>query len=542
VSTVADGSEGSGAAGNNTSISADGRYIGFDSGASNLSNDDNNNATDVFLVDRQSNKNPVARNDALVTNAAAPLSGNAFADNGDGIDSDPEHDALTVFAVNGLASNIGHYITLTSGALLVVNPDGRFVYDPNGKFDGLDIGQTARDHFTYAISDGQGNTSTATVSLTISGSVHGLQIADGSGTINGTAADDQIAGGPDSDIISGGPGYDWLQGGGGADQLIGGNGSDALFGDDGDDILDGGPDTDTMTGGRGDDTYHVDNAGDQITERSDGGYDIVSAASNYTLSPDVEALVLTDNESLSAVGNATDNMLVGDATGGSLSGAGGDDLILGRATDVTSVFSGARTDYSIVFDTDNFNFTVSDQRDGSPDRTDTVNGVTHFQFSDGTVDASELTRQAVTAADGSRTERVYDAADIQPWWTKVSSFDDANRLTSETFYQDNGTIWTNAFDAADMFSWSRTTTLIDGRGNLVSQTITNDDGLHSLTAHDGAGSADWAEFHILFDADWNWTSAEGMNDDGIAMSAGAIAAAYDLVRWSPSPVTFDLLH
>ena len=39
--------------------------------------------------------------------------------------------------VNGDAGNVGTQITLPSGALLTVNVDGTFSYDPNGAFDDL---------------------------------------------------------------------------------------------------------------------------------------------------------------------------------------------------------------------------------------------------------------------------------------------------------------------------------------------------------------------------------------------------------------------
>ena len=47
--------------------------------------------------------------------------------------------------------------------------NGNYSYDPNGQFNGLPLGQNAADSFTYQISDGQGGTSTATVSITITG-------------------------------------------------------------------------------------------------------------------------------------------------------------------------------------------------------------------------------------------------------------------------------------------------------------------------------------------------------------------------------------
>ena len=205
------------------------------------------------------NQVPIARADTVTAAEDSPISGNVLTNNGSGADNDPDGDSLTVVAVNGTTASINHSLMLASGALLIVNADGRFVYDPNGKFDNLNVGQTASDSFIYTISDGQGHTSTATVSLTIAGTVHGLQITGGSGNLNGTSTDDQIAGGPGNEIIHGGAGYDWLQGGAGNDTLFGDAGSDALTGGPGDDRFvfapGGGADifTDFVAGAQSDD-------------------------------------------------------------------------------------------------------------------------------------------------------------------------------------------------------------------------------------------------------------------------------------------------
>lgn len=53
VSVASDGTEGNGESGDGASISADGRYIVFSSWASNLVSDDTNNAQDIFVHDRQ---------------------------------------------------------------------------------------------------------------------------------------------------------------------------------------------------------------------------------------------------------------------------------------------------------------------------------------------------------------------------------------------------------------------------------------------------------------------------------------------------------
>lgn len=75
-------------------------------------------------------------------------------------DSDPN--SLDVLSVTILDD------TGTAG-LVTDNGDGTFDYDPNGQFESLAQGQQATDTFSYTVSDDDGGTSMATVSITIDG-------------------------------------------------------------------------------------------------------------------------------------------------------------------------------------------------------------------------------------------------------------------------------------------------------------------------------------------------------------------------------------
>lgn len=88
-----------------------------------------------------------------------------------GNDTDPDtNDVLAVKSVEGSAANVGSQFALGSGALLTVNADGSYEYDPNGQFDSLNVGQTANDSFVYIATDGNGgDTASNTVSLMITG-------------------------------------------------------------------------------------------------------------------------------------------------------------------------------------------------------------------------------------------------------------------------------------------------------------------------------------------------------------------------------------
>ncbi len=112
--------------------------------------------------------------------------------------------------------------------------------------------------------------------------------------------------------------------------LTGNSGGNALRGFEGDDYIDGGSGNDTMIGGAGDDTYVVGSSGDVVTELADEGYDSVRSSVTYTLSANVESLILTGTSAVSGTGNGAGNTLVGNSGNNSLSGLAGDDWLEGK--------------------------------------------------------------------------------------------------------------------------------------------------------------------------------------------------------------------
>ncbi|MEO1432814.1 MAG: SdrD B-like domain-containing protein, partial [Cyanobacteria bacterium J06633_8] len=110
------------------------------------------------------NAPPVGNDDAISTDENRNTSGNVLTN-----DTDADSDTLSVIEVNGNTANVGSQITLASGALLTLNSDGTFTYNPNGKFDSLAAGATDTDTFTYKVSDGKGGSDTATATVTING-------------------------------------------------------------------------------------------------------------------------------------------------------------------------------------------------------------------------------------------------------------------------------------------------------------------------------------------------------------------------------------
>ena len=164
----------------------------------------------------------------------------------------------------------------------------------------------------------------------------------------GETDNDKLYGGAGADLILGGLGDDYIDGGAGADTMVGGEGNDTfvvnsvndviyeadgegydtvysstnyllnknieelrllegfkvngtgnaqnnkIIGNSEDNILDGVTGADTMIGGLGNDNYYVDDVGDVVVENANEGVDVVSSSISYTLSQNIDNLVLLD--------------------------------------------------------------------------------------------------------------------------------------------------------------------------------------------------------------------------------------------------------
>ncbi len=112
------------------------------------------------------------------------------------------------------------------------------------------------------------------------------------------------------------------------DSLGGGLGQDTLIGNDLNNRLEGGAGADVMIGGGGEDIYWVDDAGDMVIETAHGGADVVTSSVSYTLSENVERLILSNGAGdINAMGNELDNSLFGNDGSNLLSGGAGDDRL-----------------------------------------------------------------------------------------------------------------------------------------------------------------------------------------------------------------------
>ena len=168
----------------------------------------------------------------------------------------------------------------------------------------------------------------STVTYTLGANIENLQLL-GATIINGV-------GNSLDNIITGNAANNVLYGGAGNDILYGGAGNDTLYGEDGDDILNGEAGTDSLRGGNGNDTYIIDVASTVVESASEGD-DTVIASITYTLTANVENLVLVGAAAINGTGNASDNTITGNDMNNILSGAAGADTMIGGAGDDTYI-------------------------------------------------------------------------------------------------------------------------------------------------------------------------------------------------------------
>ncbi|SHI13729.1 calcium-binding protein [Desulfofustis glycolicus] len=148
----------------------------------------------------------------------------------------------------------------------------------------------------------------------------GTSVINGSGneldnTITGNEQDNILHGWAGQDILIGGAGNDQLEGGAGHDELIGGSGADSMW------------------GGTGDDIYIVDDAGDQVIEFADEGFDTIRSSLDIVLPDNVEMAFLTGDGDTNITANDLDNSLSGNSGNNIIDGGAGADYMAGMDGD-----------------------------------------------------------------------------------------------------------------------------------------------------------------------------------------------------------------
>ena len=263
-------------------------------------------------------------NDTYVVDEAGDLVSEASGEGSDTVEASVD----TVLAENVEALVLvgsAHHATGNAAANLLQGGSGADVLDGAGGADTMAGGGGDDTYLVDATGDvvqeavgGGADTVVASADHTLAAEVEDLLLAAAGLRGTGNAGDNHL---------TASAGDNTLAGAGGADTLTGAAGNDSL---------DGGTGADSMVGGDGDDSYVVDDSGDAVLELAGGGSDTVYAATDWTISGGIEALVLTAAGHL-ATGSAGDDSIQGSSGGDTLDGAGGADTLAGGTGDDTYV-------------------------------------------------------------------------------------------------------------------------------------------------------------------------------------------------------------
>ncbi|HEY6512970.1 MAG TPA: hypothetical protein VI032_13380 [Burkholderiaceae bacterium] len=317
ISTSLTGSDGNGES-INAKVSADGRFVVFESDANNLTSGDTNGYRDIFLWDRDATGSKLVN----LTEGVTARNPNNTATNAD-IAHDTGYGGVVVFQTAkafvaadtanntdiyayNLADRTFSLVSSTAAGAGVqlssedasISGDGRFVTFTSYS-DALVAGDAngTRDVFVKDLYTGK----IALVSRSAAG-VAG----------NGASSQAQIS-----------LGGEWIVFQSSATNLAA---SDANGGFDDVFRVSNPLLTDTLIGGAGNDTYELARA-DTIQELANGGTDTVRASINYTLGANLENLTLTGGANLSGTGNSLNNVITGNAGNNTLNGSTGTDTV-----------------------------------------------------------------------------------------------------------------------------------------------------------------------------------------------------------------------
>jgi serralysin len=359
----------------------------------------------------------------------------------------------------------------------------------------------------------------------------------GNDNLIGALTDDILSGLAGNDTLSGSNGNDSLDGGSGADAMTGGSGNDTyvvddigdivsegsfalteidtvkasisytlgsnvenltltngvvntngtgnslantITGDGKDNILDGKAGADKMNGGLGNDTYYVDNAGDLVTENAASGTDLVNSLVTYTLTTNVEKLVLTGTLAINGTGNASDNTIDGNAGNNSLSGGLGNDTMSGGLGNDTldggfgnDVLAGG--DGNDVYVVDNALDSVSD----TAGTADLVNTSVSYTLATGNgIENLTITGSGIVNATGNATNNTITGND-------VANIIDGG-IGADAMFGKAGNDTYKVDNILDVITESTLTTDIDSVESTVSYTLALN--VENLTLKAGAGN------------------------------------------------------
>ncbi|WP_395677993.1 hypothetical protein [Inquilinus sp.] len=363
------------------SISGNGRYVVFESTASDLVAGDTNGASDIFVRDLQTN---------TTTRVSTATDGSQSND----------------LSIQSVISADGRYVVFMSLASNLVQGDTNGLRDVFLKdmvtgnltrlsvaFDGTELNdlsntpQISADgryvtFQTQATDTGVGAEGNGTgfdvfrISLVAGAGADRMLGSDGNDTIDGLAGDDILLGGFGNDVLTGSAGADQLNGGAGTDtanysasaagvtvdlglgtgiggdaqgdtltgieSVIGSALADRLYGDGNANTLTGGDGDDTLRGGAGGDALNGGNGSDFANYQGSATGVSVNLATGINSGGDAQGDTLSNIENLygsshddQLTGNDGRNIIGGELGNDTINGNGGDDSLSGEGGDDT---------------------------------------------------------------------------------------------------------------------------------------------------------------------------------------------------------------
>ncbi|MEG4810173.1 calcium-binding protein [Microcoleus sp. F8-D3] len=210
-------------------ISADGRFVAFESNASNLVTDDTNGTSDIFAHDRLTNTTSIVSINSTGDRANRSSFKPSISADGRFIAFDSLADNLATADTNGTNDIFVRDRDTATTTRISVNSEGQGAditsFNPAVSATGNVI---AFDSFATNLVDRDTNSS------------RDIFLSHTVAVSSGTSENDTLIGVAEDDSILGDRGDDFLDGKAGSDTLFGGRGNDTLNGGDGDDILVGG--------------------------------------------------------------------------------------------------------------------------------------------------------------------------------------------------------------------------------------------------------------------------------------------------------------
>jgi archaellum component FlaF (FlaF/FlaG flagellin family) len=213
-------------------ISADGRYVTFNSAANNLVPGDTNNRGDIFI--RDLSDSPTLVNIRALDAVATKLPAVDTATYRIGRSGNPTGALTLDLTLSGSAGLIPSDYTLSGGNIVINGTTAKVVIPEGQSFVDLTLTATAANQpepektltLSLAQSSAYEISGTGSAVATILGDYNEILGTAAADTLTGTAQNDRLSGLGDRDTLIGNDGNDVLIGGAGGDTLTGGAGSD----------------------------------------------------------------------------------------------------------------------------------------------------------------------------------------------------------------------------------------------------------------------------------------------------------------------------